>query len=312
MKTLSSIYLFQFANTDGSLLTKMQGYNKTLDNLDLKHLDEYMRTIGKRFSFPLKSKIIDDVSHERVIPLYNRERIQVPIFIPSFLYLDKDKVKALVNLTKFGDITKEGNFNIQINQLYALLQCGTVLLGCFNNWNRITINQSISRLGVMIYSKLMLKILDKMFVVNIDPIKSDQLKFLSGKFFLLNQLERSNSDLINNMAYNACTNDTTMSTIMKMNDEIDPIAYTNINEFLKVIASHFTGMGSLNIKDFLNEWLKMYDQTTLFALEYFPFLCHMVMSVAVSAHLNKEYVIENLLTKEIDKFMNEISNIIKL
>jgi hypothetical protein len=312
MKLLKDTFLFEFQDKASGLRERMTSYNPTMDNLDIKLIEDELNVIQKRFSFPLKNRVIDDlVSKNRTIAVYNKDRVKVPTFVPAYLYNNNGKPVSLVNLTNYGAKTKEGEFVIDTRQLFAVLQTGTVLLGCYENWNAITMNQTVSKLGASIYSRIFSKVLDKMFAVNLDPIKADKVKYITSKFYLLNLLGKSNGETVSNIAYSTCLNGTTRTTITAFEQSMPENSYARLDNFIQAIATVLEGCHTLTVRTFLDTYIKMYGTSAIFALEYFPYLCHMLFSVAVGAHLNSEYLIENLIGRELDKFYNEVANIIR-
>jgi hypothetical protein len=312
MKSLKDTFLFEFQDSASNLKQKMLSYTPSLDNLEIKALEDDLNTIQKRFSFPLKNKVIDDITAKnRVIPIFNKDRVKIPTSIPAFLYNNGGKPVSLVNLTNYGVKDREGNFNIDTRQLYACLQTGTILLGCYEHWNAITMNQNVCKLGSVLYSKIFSKVLDKMFAINLDPIKADKIRFITAKFFLLNILGKTNGETVNNLAYAACQNGTTRNTIVNFELSLPSNAYNRLDDFLNAISQVVEGCHTLTVRTFMDSFIRMYGSSTIFALEFFPYFCHMLFSVAVGAHLNAEYLIENLVSKELDKFYNEVSNIIR-
>jgi hypothetical protein len=312
VKLLTETFLFEFQNKASNLREKMISYSPTMDNLDLKLLEDELNIIQKRFSFPLKNKVIDELhSKKRIVPIFNKDRIKIPTSIPAYLYNLNGKPVSLVNLTNYGNKDKNGEFHIDTRQLFAVMQTGVVTLGCYENWNAISMNQSVAKLGASIYSKIFSKVLDKMFAVNLDPIKADKVRFIASKFFLLNVLGKTNGETVNNIAYGNCLNGTTRTTILAFDQSLPQTAYKRLDDFINAIAQTVEGCHTLTIRTFLDTYIKMYALSAIFALEYFPYFCHMLFSVAVGAHINSEYLIENLVGKELDKFYNEVSNIIR-
>jgi len=71
------------------------------------------------------------------------------------------------------------------------------------------------------------------------------------------------------------------------------------------------GLQGLNMRGFIEMWMKTYDHSTVLALEYYPFFCHMIFSAMLNAHINAEYVIEPLVSKEVGNIYTEISRLIR-
>lgn len=310
---MKNTFLYEMQDKASNLKENMLVYSPLLDDISINLLEDNLNIISKRYNYPLKNKVIDDLtSKKRLIPIYNKDRLHIPTYIPAYLYNIKGNIASLVNLTNYASYNKINNeFNIDTKQLFACLQTGTVLLGCFENWNSITMNQSICKLGASLYTKFIFKILDKMFAINLDPIKSDKLKFVIAKFFLINILEKSNTETINNMAYSCVSNNTSKNTIIAFEEGLPQNIYVRLDDFIYGLSINIDGLHSLTIRTFIDTSIKMYGTSTLFALEFFPMFCHMLFSVAVGAHLNSEYLIESLMGKEIDRFYNEVANVIR-
>ena len=327
MKKLTMLKLFEIDNTDNKLLNELIRFNPAVDMLERKLIDDYMAVIKRRFKFPTKHLILSDYSNDRVVLIFNPNRLLLPIYIPAYLFntkllppnssryiRPKEKAIALVNLSRYGRLIEskgQKEFVININTLYALMQAGTILIGCYNNFNRIKSHTELCRLGSLMYSRMLAKVLDKMFVIGLDPERMDNVRFLSAKFFLINLIGKKDSDIVNNIAYVSCEQSTPYNAILNFNERIPDTAYGDIFELLHCMRTNILGMQTLSIRSFLNAWMMQYDQSTLFALEYFPYFCHVILSVIVNAHLCREYLIENLIQKEADKFMNLLTTIIK-
>lgn len=313
MRMMKDTFLYEMQNKSTNLRDNMLLYSSTLDDLSLDLMEEELRIITKKYNYPMKNKVIDDLtSKKRVIPIFNKERIKIPTYIPAYLFTVNNKVVSLVNLTNYGVMSKtKEEFAIDTKQLFACLQTGSILLGCYEKWNSIIMNQTICKLGALLYTKFLFKVFDKMYAVNLDAIKSDKLRFVCAKFFLLNLLGKSDSESVNNMAYSCISNNTSLTTVKIFENSLPTNTYRRFDDFLKALKGNVDGFRTLSIRTFLDTSLRMYGVSTLFALEFFPMFCHMLFSTAIGAHLNGEYVLESMLGNDIDRFYNEIANIIR-
>jgi hypothetical protein len=172
-------------------------------------------------------------------------------------------------------------------------------------------HQEINKLGALIYSRMFVKILDRMFAVNYNPIVADKLKYIAAKFYMLNLLERSESDTVNNIAYSTCTNGTTRHTIDEFNAEFPTVAYQRLDSFITQIQIYFANLSSLTVRTFLDTSFKMYHPAIMFAWEYFPMFVHVVASVVIGAHLVNDGTLETVIGKEADKFYNDFVSMMR-
>ena len=312
MKSLKDSYLFQINDKSSGLSQKMVSYNPTLDDLDLALIEEQLNTIQKRFSYTMKNRVINDItSKKRVVLAYNPARMLLPTSVPAFLIARGDRPTSVVNITKYATRDKNGELVVDTKTLYAMMQTGSLLLGCYENWVSITMNQTICKTGSSMYSKLVQKVFDKLFAINMDSVKSDKFKFLLSKFFLINLLGKSNSPSIDNMAYSNCTNGTPKLTIINFGQEFGDETFKDFNALINAIKDHFDGMGNLDTRQFMEAYIKMYGPSSMFSLEYFPYFCHMIFATMMGAHINMEYIIENIVGKEVDGFYNELNSAMK-
>ena len=320
MKPIKDTFIFKMQDKAVSIKSKMITYNPSLDDISMESIDEQILTIRKRYNYPAKNVILNDLGIT-IKPIFNKERITIPSYLPSYLLVNQyssdraggdDKIIAVVNLTNYAtyDKTKE-NLNIDAKQLFGLLQCGEILLTCLRKWNTITINQTINKLGSQIYSRMFVKILDKMYAVNYDPIKADKIKFLAAKFFLVNMLERTNTETIDNIAYSSCTNNTTRNTINQFSEDIPTTIYNSFEHIITQLPLYIDGLHGLTVRTFLDQSMRMYGTAILFAWEYFPMFIHSVASVVIGARLVRENVLEGIIGKEADTIYNEFVGLMR-
>jgi hypothetical protein len=319
MKSIKESYLFKLQDKTYDLEKKMIAYQPSLDDLDLELIDEPLTTIRKRFNgYPARNIILNDLGLS-IKPIFNKERIHIPVLLPAYLMNnphpkgDLDRVIAIVNLTNYARYNNKDNLlDIEPRQLFALLQTGESLLTCIKKWNSITMSQNICKVGSLIYSRFFIKVLDKMFAVNFDRVKADKIKFVASKFFLINMLEKnSSSDIINNMAYGNCTGNTSRNTINQFNEDFNPNAYLNFANLLQQLALEVEGLGALTVRTFLDTAMKLYGQSVVLAFDYFPMFLHMVFSVVIGARFNSEFVLEGVLGREADILYNDFNNFMR-
>jgi len=317
MKSIRDTFIFKMQNKDSGLKKKMMQYDTNLDDLDLKLIEDQLSTIKKRFNgYPVRNIILDNVANGIIVPIYNKDHIKIVNCVPSYLYVKNDinnnkKVVALVNLTNYATLDKDSNYlKIEPRTLFGLLQSGQILITCRDKWNSISINQNICKLGSAIYSRMVLKVLDKMFAVNYDPIKADKIKFLASKFFLINMMEKKDGKIVNDLSFGNITNNTTRNTIDIYSEEVNPKAFEDLQYFIMEL-SKLDGLGNLKIRTFLDVALQLYGVPILFAFEYLPLFFHNVFSVVIGCKFNKEFVLENVFGKDAEVLYNTFTDIIR-
>ena len=309
MKKLTDLFLFEMMDKKSDIKNKLLGVNLSLDKLKLDALDESFRVINRRFNYGMKSKVMNEVMATHVIPLYNKDRLFLPKAVPAWLFSLGGNPVALVNLTNDGRYSDK-IFDIDNRTLFAHLQTGTILRECYFNWNKICMNSEITKNATIAYTKLFSKVLDKMYGITLNKQRVDCINYVIAKFFLHYQLEKAESDVTNNTAYLTCFNDTTKVTVSNADAEFPDEAYSNIDMFVQALAT-MDGLSKLTMRSFLEQWMVMYGDSTVLALEYFPFFCSMIFSSMIAAHVNKEFAIESVVNKETLLIYNEMARILR-
>ena len=317
MKSLTETFLFKYMNgvsEDGrtlNLRSRMAQYSSPLDDLPRNLLEDELRTIQKRFSFPTKNKVMGDLASERIVPILNKDRVNIPTSVPAYLVRRNNKPAVVVNFTPYvRKNADETELYGDTRQMFALMQTGSILLGCFERWNSISNDQEIAKTGCLVFSKLVSKVIDKLYATNIDPFKADKVRYLAAKYFLLNLLEKADTDNVRHIASTVCKT-MTNNAIMNFDQSLPEHGFDDLGTFVELIATYVEGCSSLEFRTFTRVWMQMYQPSTVFALEYLPYFFHMIFSVSVGAHLNNEVVIDSLLGKDIDKLYNAVSNKIR-
>lgn len=311
MKSISKTFLYKMLNKSNDLNGELTKINSPLNIVDLEDLNGSLDVINRKFNYLMKNKIIDDVNKGLVIPVLNESTINLPTFIPVVGIKENSVPVSYVNLTGQAKINQDGSIEIDPRKLFAYLQTGTILRNISTlNWKSVDSNMTLLKDGSLAYSKLFTKVLDKMLAVNLIPLKSDIVRYLTAKFFLVNIMGKEDGDLVKNIAYQSVYNKTTKATLFDIDINFTEDAYDDIEKFINNLSS-LEGMSSLSIRSFLENWMKMYDSSTVLALEYYPFFLHMIFSAMVNAHINNEFIIEPLVSKEISSLYRELGRIIR-
>jgi hypothetical protein len=313
MKSLSESLFFQMMDKSrgGEVRRQITSISSPVNVLPMDKLNYQIDIIKRRFNYNFKNMILKDLADGTVVPVFNVDNIKLNQAIPVVGLMDGGVAKSFVNLTEFGRYNKQGEFDIDTRKLYALLQTGSLLRVIGSQyWNRITMTPAILRNACIIYSRLFSKVIDKMFAINLNRQRSDMVHFLCAKFFLINMMENKIST-IDNIAYNACNNNTSKDVVFDSDINFTEDAYENIDNFIENLQKNVDGLGGLTKREFVNNWMTMYSFNTILALDYFPFFLHMVFSAILNSHLNKEYLIEPLIGREANLLYNDLSSIVR-
>ena len=311
MKSLMELDLFKISNSSNKeLQKKLTDVNMKRDKLDLSEIEGNLSTIKRRFKYAYKSKALQDTVDENVVFLYNKETVDIPVFLPFFLMNNDGKVVTAVNLTPYGRYDRDENFIVDNRLLFSLMQSASLTREMYFDFNKVKNNTKIVKNTVQAFSKLVGKLLDRHFAINLNQTVTDYIYYVTAKYFLVNVFERDLSKSVDDLAYQATFNGTTRSGIENFEEGLPEDTFESIEGYINALST-IEGLDDVSMRFFLNEWMNTYHESTAFALEYLPYFFNMIFSAMLTAHMNNEFLIDSILEKETTTIYNELSRILE-
>jgi hypothetical protein len=114
--------------------------------------------------------------------------------------------------------------------------------------------------------------------------QNDAAHFLIAKFFLLYALQKPDSSTVDDYAYLAIKNRSSLEAL-KSFEEINQINYDTLSGFLKTFGEAFYNGQAVRLSDFENRWVQCFGDSTGFAVEYVPYLLHFLFAAMHGANL---------------------------
>lgn len=299
MKKLTSSFIFNQAMKNPGTRDSIKNINLSRDSVSINEdLYDPINIINRRMKYAGKISVINNINSGNILFLYNPSLGTPKKYLHTMLTGVDGKVKAMVNITGFGRSN-----DIYPKTLFALAQSGVVSLEMFKNWNAHINNINEIKLGSVIYAQMFGKVLDKLFAIKIDPYRSDLIHYLIAKFYLLNMCDRADTDTISDIAMQSCFNRSSRDLIQSEGDSFPEQSFSDIEKFVKELSK--LNMPGLNLKIFLENWARMYDESTILALDYLPAFYSMCFSTSISGNLAKDYIIYSIAGTQIDALYHE-------
>lgn len=301
IKSLGSTFIYQeynrTLNLDGTVIRMVtEGKILSPDNLS-----EQIMEMDKRYHFMGKDVVINDCKNGKFKLLYNNKNYRLPNTIPAFLINTGSGISCVVNISNHAKEKQDGTYVIDTKTLYTLMQAGSILVKCVETNKKLTYVADMAKFGSACYSKMFVKVLNKMFSININPQKHDIMVFLSSMFFLVNVLGRNDiSDVMNNNYALANCKDINKLVIDDAIRNFDNDDFKNIDTFIKAIAEKVPGLSDLTTRGFMDAYMTNFGPTTLLGLEYLPIFLYNIFAIIVGAFINNQHALESLLGKDID------------
>lgn len=266
-----------------------------------------LRNKSKTSYFPLLSDAFTLFETRGIIKLFNlsnssTNRSRVPTTIPFFAGLARNKFKEMDNIGNkkdpaiFVNMFRIGHWSADetsyagvapLTDLYSCLESGVMAYKMLiqNAAEKVFDDKHVLEYLVRIYAYLFSKAMQKTKTTyNGSEFQADAAYFVISRFFLLNILEKTDSDLVDDYAYMAIQNKSSLSSL-KSFEEINMINYSSLTAFLKSFGEAFYNNEPVDLASFERSWLVLYGEATGLAIEYVPYLLHFLFATLHSATL---------------------------
>lgn len=273
--------------------------NLQRDALDEETLNRNLSVIKRRVNAAGKGYILDHILKAKDFILVDSKDSRLPSYI-NFLPLKfQDRVIVMIDVHRIlkssGDMLPK--------QFFGYLQNALISYEATQNWTALTSNTELVRHLAISYSKLLMRVLDKLYGISLYPEWADVVSFLSAKFFLLNAAGRADDKFTDSIAYNAINNNTAISSLKEIENKLYGTESSPYDDFFGFIdkLSTLEHMSKFQARGIIESWVRMYGESTILALDYLPSLLQMVLSSVMNAEYNNEFQINNTIGKEGNK-----------
>lgn len=213
------------------------------------------------------------------------------------------------------DATYDGLNQVALTDLYTCLESGVIgyKLVVQNMADKVFENKNVLEHLIKIYTTMFAQAVQKAKTsFGSEDFQNDAAYFLIARFLLLNILEKSDSEFVDDLAYLAVQHRSSLESL-KSFEEISMISYDTLSEFLKTFGAAFYNGEPISLIDFENKWVSLYGDGTGLAIEFIPYLLHFLFAALHGAMLggsNRIYRQDNI-KKLIPRLYMAIVNILK-
>ena len=315
MKGLSDTYLFRKDEKVGkNFRENVKKIDWEKDLVDAEYFKNEIDIIKRRFSFTLKQQVINSYENKEIATVFS-DHVKLTRLVPIFLIKNrvlKDDITAVVNLESIGATkSKQGEVRIDNKKLYGYLECAYISRELQKTERKFTMNGKIKKLSAECYVKLMRKVLDKLYAINLMPEKSDRISYLLAKFFLLYVLEQPENDATNDIAY-ACTSGNSPKKLMLSTDlDFPKENYESLETFFKALSEYFDVLNKLNLRVFLNEFMNLYGEDSIFVIENYQRLLEVIITSCIfNIRGYRDQLVDSTINKDALDLYTEITRVL--
>ena len=316
-KPLRDLALIKLSFSDS---TKLQSLIVNLERDGIQHADieDSLRVISRRFErFSLKGRVIDLYSNNRIFLLSNKETIQVPAIVPAWRMGGTNGVVAYVNLTQYTPYA--GAREIDSRKLFGFMTIGAVLVDTYTQWNKITASVKLLTAGSKVYSRMMFRVIDRITGIGTERLRSDQLKYVLAKYFLIGMAGRVANDATDAIAMSA-TNGTGVTALINFENNIAAIAKVDsqtelytlpITTFIDSIGKSAQWLNRLNFRNFLQNFASLYDPPSILMMEDLGYFFALAATHQSGSEIIKGFSFDTVYGKEGDEMIDELARLVR-
>lgn len=308
IRGLEQTYIYSNLNKNGTITNNIMELFSKGFVVTKAHIEEALMIISKNFKFPLKQAVLKDFEDGKLILRYGMTS-KLPTCMPFFLTKSQGSVVAVISVDIYGSYDKDtDSIRIDPKKLYCMMEGAYLAKLIYFNANRIPTRSSIFATGSEIYSNIFTRVLNKKYALNVDKTKMHKVILLSSKFFMINIMGASDSDMVFNYAIKNCQNGNLYS-LKEANDAFNPEAYYSFDKFINELATNKAlglNLKDLSVRGYLEQFINTYDSSTLFSLESFYYFVYLIICVIDGAYINNQFVLEDLVGNSGAKLYNEL------
>ena len=303
-RTLNDSFIFSMMVKTPKMGEMISKIDIRRDAVELSVLRDAIDQINRKLKYPTSSKVADLMQQGRIKFVYNPGTVSLPKYL-NVVGIRKPGFPKPYFVVDLSSIPCRGNRDeelvVNARTLFCLMQNAAVLEMFNEKWEVVANNDNLRKQGSMAYSKLATKILIKLYAVDNDAMKSDLIRFMFAKFYLLNmsgcQLDQK---ALHEIAYMSCVGGTSKTEIERLEGELgsDKVKYENINTLFAAFKG-VPGLFSLNMRSFTENWVRMYGTGFALAIDYLPSFLGMLFSTVALGGLVKDPIFGSICGSEI-------------
>ena len=316
MKRLTDLSLFNWLFKPNDVL-KLMNYNPNDDGIPHADLEESLRVIQRRYNFPLKSAVLSRYT-DGEITLLGNERVNVISSLPAWRITkgSAGKCHTFVNAVPYIPALKQTEMNHR--RIYTLLQFGTVLQIAYERESKILTNASIARIGSGIYSRMMLKVVDRIVTLGRDVSQRDKLRYIFAKYFLANMLSRPLNDTTDGIARSTTSGKTSNMALESFEEaavsasgfnSASSFYSNNLMDFLRSVNQSDRIFSKLTVREFIRTFIKLYGAPAAFAMEEVGYFLAVIAAHTAGAEFVYSFSLDPVAGSFGEELISDLSSI---
>lgn len=267
-------------NSGANILQKCLNLVKEAKHLTNEDVEMAYITV-KQMSDSLTKEALKAFDSSKVILLYNTDKSKSVTNALPFITLKSRSgfFQTFVFVDKYITLSRDGVMNMSASIFRDLLIGGLISNSLKNNYNQLSSNGYLQKTLMDLYTKFVIRILNRQFAIIPDKVASDTVQYWVNKFFLINIMgANTTSEGIENLSCShfRAIDEIKKDEITRQYNDTNPTKFSQLLELIKTASSR---MRNLNKAIFLNEWISYYSAPSMFAIDTIEYLIFMILTL---------------------------------
>lgn len=287
--SLTTSEIFNGKNNDGVNYSGKKGETQLQKAINLIRTSKHLTNEDIEAAYIQVRMITDSLTREamkafdegRTVLVYNNvPALSVTQALPFItLKTAKGYVTYVFMDKKYISVNKDGVMNLQAPVLRDLLIGALISNGLKTNYESLATNPYLQKVLMEIYTKFVVRILNRQFAIAADKIAFDTIQYWINKFFLTRIYGANNTpENIESMAsaHFRYIDELKLEEIKKTYIDYDPNMFSDLLELVKTSSPR---MKSLNLGLFISDWINYYYVPSMLAIDNIEYLIFMIMTL---------------------------------
>lgn len=314
--SLNDSLVFNALNKQSTLTALVQKCIKDSIMITPLYIEEQLLQIKRSRISPLSDKVLEAYEKGRIVIVYSKV-VKVPQAIPFMIIKSQGGLKAFIFVNNYGTLTKNEKgvgheyLSMPMKDLYVLMEGAYTALEYYAYPIQITKNLGLMKISSMIYTSMILRILNKEYAISMDITTYNRVSFCISKFFLDNIWESKNKDINTTYAMNNINNPN-KADLLILNDSYESANITNIDLLISFLKTVTPRLEKLNLRYFTQCYLNTYKPSAIFSMECLPYFLYTIEAALVGSFIVNQPIISDITKniKNITTFYAELSKVI--
>jgi hypothetical protein len=268
-----------------------------------------------KISFPAKVRVIEEIKAGRITFVDTELVSALPTWMVS---TDGMSVKtAVVNLFGKMKIKEDGTAQFNSREIFALAVIALTVRDFYQNEKKVTYNLNVTKLAVKIYERMMYRVLDTLYSLDVGPewlrasVRMNLRMFCAA--YVMEKHFNSGTDYDN--VYNYILQDIPRSkeilTRASNDSGMSMECFQSLPAFIEFLTKMHPILKDLDITTFLRKYIMMYGERALLMIENYHYFLAYIFSVTLSGNIIKDFALETSVGKEGIQLYNTYFDLMK-